>query len=298
MKTLTELLERAKSARTRRLAVAEASDPAVLQAVSRAVEDNLVEPVLFGNRENIRKQAEELGISLEQMTVTHCDSPQEAARQAVTAVSEKEADIVMKGLVSTDVYLRAVLNKEWGLRTRSILSHVALFEIPGYHKLVLVTDAAMNVAPDILQKVHITGNAVQFMQNLVSDKPRVAFLAHSEKVDPESPASADAAMLTTMAHRGQLGNILADGPFALDNAISAEAAAHKGIGGEVAGDADILICPDIQSGNVLYKSLTYFAQARCAALIAGAAAPVVLTSRADTPENKLMSIVFAVVSSQ
>ncbi len=298
MKTLTELLDRAKSARTRRLAVAEASDPAVLQAVSRAVEDNLVEPVLFGNQETIKRQARDLGIPLDNMTISHCDTPQEAARQAVTCVSEKKADIVMKGLVSTDVYLRAVLNKEWGLRTRSILSHVALFEIPAYHKLVLVTDAAMNIAPDIQQKIHITKNAVQFMRNLVSDKPRVAFLAHSEKVDPDSPASADAAMLATMADRGQLGDILADGPFALDNAISAEAAAHKGITGDVAGNADILICPDIQSGNVLYKSLTYFGSARCAALIAGAAAPVVLTSRADTPENKLMSIVFAVVNSQ
>ena len=298
MKTLNELIERAKSAKTRRLAVAEGADAGVLSAVHQAAEQDLVNPVLFGNVARMNEIAAEMGLNLASMELVDCPTPELAAREAVSCVHRKEADIVMKGLVGTDVYLRAILNKEWGLRTRSILSHVALFEVPAYHKLLLVTDAAMNIAPDVEQKVHITKNAVSFMAPLQEDPVKVAFIAHNEKVSPGVPASEDAAMLAMMARRGQLGNIIADGPLALDNAISHEAAEHKGIDSPVAGDADVVICPDIQSGNALYKSLTYFASARCAALIAGAAAPVVLTSRADTPENKLMSIVFAALTAR
>jgi len=298
MKTLNELLERARTAKTRRLAVAEGADIAVLHAVSEASRQDLVSPVLFGNVDETRRLAAENQISLDNMELVDCPSPEVAAREAVSCVNRKEADIVMKGLVGTDVYLRAILNKEWGLRTKSILSHVALFEIPAYHKLLLVTDAAMNIAPDLEQKVHITKNAANFMKPLLTEPPKVAFIAHNEKVAPGIPASEDAAMLRVMADRGQLGDIVADGPLAFDNAISREAAEHKGIISPVAGDTDIVVCPEIQSGNALYKSLTYFARARCAALIAGAAAPVVLTSRADSPENKLMSIVFAAVTAQ
>ncbi|NOZ12312.1 MAG: bifunctional enoyl-CoA hydratase/phosphate acetyltransferase [Acidobacteria bacterium] len=296
MKTLNELIKQAASVPPRKIAVAMAGDGPVLEAIAEAMKLGIVKPILYGDRPRIETLAEELGISLSGCTLIQSQTPEDCARMAVSAVSHGKADIVMKGLVSTDVFLRAILNKEWGLRTASVLSHVALFEIPAYHKLILLTDAAMNIAPDLQQKVHITRNAVRFMEKVTDGAPKIAFLAHSEKIMAGNPASADAALLSAMAKRGQLGNVIADGPLALDGAISAEAAAHKGIESTVTGDADILVCPGIQSGNALYKSLTYFAKARTAALIAGAKAPIVLTSRADSPENKLLSIVFAVVN--
>ncbi len=296
MKTLKELIDKAKSIKAKKVAVAESADLPVLEALKDAVELGIIEPILFGNRDETYRIAKEINFDLTNIEVVHCESPKVAAEKAVKCVSEGKAQIVMKGLVGSDVYLRAILNKEWGLRTGSVLSHVALFEIPAYHKLLCVTDAAMNISPDAKDKAFITKNAVNFMKNIVNGKPKVAFLAHNEKVVPDNQASNDAAVLSMMAIRGQLGDIVADGPFAFDNAISKEAAMHKGIESEVAGDADIVICPDIQSGNILYKSLTYFANGKAAALIAGAKAPVILTSRADTAETKLYSIVFAVLS--
>jgi len=296
MKTLNELVKQVVSLPPKRIAVAMAGDGPVLEAIAEAMKLGIVKPTLYGDREKIESLAAEKGLSLTGCTLIQSQTAEDCARMAVSAVSHGKADIVMKGLVSTDVFLRAILNKEWGLRTNSVLSHVALFEVPAYHKLILLTDAAMNVAPDLEQKVHITRNAIRFMEKIVDGTPKIAFIAHSEKVMAKNPASVDAALLSTMARRGQLGKIIGDGPLALDGAISAEAAAHKGIDSPVAGDADILVCPGIQSGNALYKSLTYFAGARTAALIAGARAPIVLTSRADSPENKLLSIVFAVVN--
>jgi len=296
MKSLNQLIQQASALPPKRLAVAMAGDGPVLEAIAEAMSLGIVKPILYGDRERIEALASEKGLSLSGCTLIQSQTPEDCARMAVSAVSHGKSDIVMKGLVTTDVFLRAILNKEWGLRTNSILSHVALFEVPTYHKLFLLTDAAMNVAPDLEQKIHITRNAVRFMEKIVEGVPKIAFLSHSEKVMASNSASTDAALLAIMARRGQLGNVIADGPLALDGAISVEAAAHKGIESDVTGDADILICPGIQSGNALYKSLTYFAKARAAALIAGAKAPIVLTSRADSPENKLLSIVFAVVN--
>ncbi len=296
MKTLSELTRQAATVPPKRIAVAMAGDGPVLEAIAEALKLGIVKPILYGDRTRIEALAAERGLSLSRCTLIQSGSPEDCARMAVSAVSHGKADIVMKGLVSTDVFLRAILNKEWGLRTNSVLSHVALFEIPAYHKLILLTDAAMNIAPNLEQKIHITRNAIRFMEKIVVDQPKIAFLAHSEKVMGTNPASADAALLAAMTKRGQLGNVIGDGPLALDGAISLEAATHKGIQSTVTGDADILLCPGIQSGNILYKSLTYFAKARAAALIAGARAPIVLTSRADSPENKLLSIVFAVIN--
>jgi phosphate butyryltransferase len=296
MKTLGELIEKAKSTTLKTVAVAESADLPVLESLKEGVSLGIIKPVLFGNKNETCRLAKEIDFDLTDISVIDCQNPKEAAEKAVQYVSGGKAQIVMKGLVGSDVYLRAILNKEWGLRTGSVLSHVALFEIPAYHKLLCVTDAAMNISPDAKDKAFITKNAVNFMKNIVNGKPKVAFLAHNEKVVPDNQASNDAAVLSMMAIRGQLGDIIADGPFAFDNAISKEAAKHKKIESEVAGDADIVICPDIQSGNILYKSLTYFANGKAAALIAGAKAPVILTSRADTAETKLYSIVFAVLS--
>ncbi len=297
MKKLSNLIDKAKGIKKKKIVVVEGQDLPVLEAIKQAIELEIIEPILVGEKQSIEKALKETEIPLNKVEILNSHSPEESAKNGISLVSKKLGDIVMKGLIPTDTFLKAILNKEWGLRTNSILSHVALFEIPNYHKLLLITDAAMNIAPDINQKIHITKNAVNFMKNIVEEKPKVAFLTHNEKVKPGVQASEDAAILSAMAKRGQLGEIIADGPLALDNIISKEAAEHKGIKSEVSGDTDIIICPEIMTGNALYKSLTYFAKAKAAALIAGAKAPIVLTSRADSAETKLYSIVFAVVNS-
>jgi phosphate butyryltransferase len=199
----------------------------------------------------------------------------------------------MKGLVSTAPLLKAVLNKEEGLRKGNTLSHFALIESPNYHKLFGVTDAAMNIAPEFHEKVDILNNAVDVFHGLGKENPKVAVLGPLEVVNPKIDSTAHAAMLAKMNNRGQIKNCLVDGPFAVDNAVSKEAAEHKGIYSEVAGDADILMTPELNSGNILYKTLMFMGGCTSAAVIMGAKVPVVLTSRADTEKSKMMSIALA-----
>jgi phosphate butyryltransferase len=196
----------------------------------------------------------------------------------------------MKGLIPTADLLRAVLDKEFGLRTGRVLSHAATFEISGFERLLTVTDGGMNLAPALAQKADIIQNSVALVNALGISPVKVAALAAVEVVNPDMPATLDAAMLAKMAERGQIKGAIVDGHLALDNAISAEAAAHKGIKSPVAGNVDVLLVPDINAGNVLGKSLIYFAKAKMAGLILGAARPVVVTSRADTHEGKVLSI--------
>jgi phosphate butyryltransferase len=202
----------------------------------------------------------------------------------------------MKGNVPTALILKAVLNKEWGLRTGNVLSHVAAFEVAGFDRLTFITDAAMNIAPDLQQKAQIIENAVEIAQSIGVNHPKVAPIAAVEVVNPAMQATVDAASLTMMNQRGQIRNCAVDGPLALDNAVSHHAAEHKGIESEVAGQADILLVPNIETGNALYKSLIYFAKAKVGAVIAGAKAPIVLTSRADSAESKLFSLALAICS--
>jgi phosphate butyryltransferase len=220
----------------------------------------------------------------------------EASLLAVQAVKEQKAHIVMKGMVSTSSLLKAVLHKEQGLRTGKILSHIAAFEVQGYDRLIYATDAAMNIAPDLAQKAEIIQNAITFAASVGTVMPKVAVIAAVETVNPAMQPTLDAAALAVMNKRGQITGGIVEGPFALDNAISLDAAEHKGIHGEVAGKADILAVPSIETGNVLYKSLMYFAKAKAGAVILGAKAPVVLTSRADSAESKFYSIALAVRS--
>jgi phosphate butyryltransferase len=224
------------------------------------------------------------------------DDPADAAREAVLAVRGGEADLLMKGLLQTATIMKAVLHKEEGLRTGRALSHAAAFEIPGWHKLVFVTDAAMNVAPDAARKADIIRNQVIMAQALGVKRPKVACLAAVENVNPDMPATLDARALQEMAERGELGECDVQGPMALDLAVSPESGQTKGVTGPVVGDADILLAPDIEAGNVLYKGLVYFAKARPAGLIMGAKCPIVLLSRADSADSKLMSIALAVLS--
>jgi len=215
----------------------------------------------------------------------------------VRLVSSEKADILMKGYVHTDDFLRGILNKEWGLRTGSIMSHVYVAEIREQDKLVFITDAAMNIAPTLEQKAAILLNVVHLADIFGIEDPKVAVMAAVELVNPAMPATVEAASLAKMADRRQyVPACTVDGPFALDNAVSARAARHKKIGGPVAGQADILLVPNIEAGNMLAKSLVYFGGHRLVGLLIGAKAPVVLTSRADTAESKLLSIAAAVLN--
>ncbi|MGA4719502.1 phosphate butyryltransferase [Fictibacillus nanhaiensis] len=278
------------------IAVAEAGDQEVLESILKSYKEGLARFILFGNGNKISDWLERnADVSLDGIKVVPTDTAS-AALKAVRAVHDGDADILMKGLISTSALLKAVLNKEFGLRTGKVLSHVAAFEVEGFEKLIFVTDAAMNIEPDLNQKVQILQNAIDFAVRTGVEVPKAAVLAAVENVNPAMQATLDAASLMVMNLRNQIQGGIVEGPLALDNAVSKEAAAHKGITGSVAGNADILLVPNIETGNVLYKSLIYFARAKVGAVICGAKAPIVLTSRADSAESKYYSIALAVNS--
>lgn len=293
IKKLSELVEMAKNKPTQRLAVAAAADKAVLQAVKSATEDDIVAPVLVGNEANIKKIAAEIGFDLSGIKIHDESNPAAAAKKAVSLIKNGEADVLMKGLVSTGPLLKAVLDKENGLRKGGTLSHVAFIESPYYHKVLGVTDAAMNIAPELAEKADIIKNAVDGYHRLGIENPKVAVIGAVEVVNPKMEATTDAAILTAMNRRGQIKGCEIDGPLAIDNAVSKEAAEHKGIHSNVAGDADIIMLPDINAGNVMYKTLNFLGGGISAAVIMGAAVPVVLTSRADSEKSKMLSIALA-----
>jgi phosphate butyryltransferase len=298
MRTIDEIIEAAKSSGRRRIAVAAAAETSALEAACDAWKAGLAEPILVGEGEAIDRVAAEAGLDVSAFRRVEEKDPKRAAARAVELVRLGEADVLMKGLVDTSVILKAAFNKETGINSGRLASHVAVFESPHYHKLFIVTDAAINIAPDIPAKLDIIANAVQAARALGIELPKVALLAAVEKVNYEKmPCTAEAAIITQMNRRGQVKGCIVDGPLALDNAVSAESARVKGIKSEVAGDADILLVPAIEAGNVLYKSLVDLGGARAAGIVMGAAKPIVLTSRADSAETKLASIAFAALAS-
>jgi len=293
IKSLTDIIRIAKEKETRRLAVAAAADRPVLEAVKNAYLEGIIIPVLVGNKEEIEKICKEINFDLTGIEIYAENNPAISSVKAVELIREGKADILMKGLVSTAPLLKAILDKEKGLTKGSTLSHFALVESPYYHKLIGVTDAAMNIAPEFNEKVKIINNSVEVFHRLGIKQPKVAIVGPLEVVNPKIESTTHAAMLTVMNGRGQIKGCLVDGPFAIDNAVSKEAAEHKGIVSEVAGDADILMAPDLNSGNILYKTLMFMGGSTSAAVIMGAKVPVVLTSRADTDKSKMMSIALA-----
>lgn len=276
-----------------KIAVAVAQDAEVLLAVNAAYNLGIASVVLVGDEAEIRAIAAKLNIDLGNYEILHEADKVEACRKAVKLVRDKEADVVMKGIVDTSIILKAVLDKEIGLRMSPVLSHVAVFEVPGYDRLFYLTDAAMNIAPDAETKKHILKNAVQVAHALGNENPIAACLCAVEKVNPKMQATLDAAALVEANQNGEIEGCTVIGPLALDNAISVEAAHHKGITDPNAGHADILLVPAIEVGNVFYKSMVFMARAKNAGVIVGAKAPVVLTSRADSDETKLNSIALA-----
>ena len=271
------------------IAVAVAQDHEVLSAIEDARRLELADAILVGDEEQIRSVAEDLSISLEPYTIIHEPDAVQCCKKAVSLVREGRADVLMKGLVDTAVVMKEVLQGDTGLRTERLLSHVAVFEVPGFEKLFYLSDAAMNIAPDVEQKKQIILNAVDVAHALGNPDPIVACVCAVEKVKAKMPATIEAAALSE-AH---LPGCQVIGPLALDNAISVEAAHHKGITDPRAGRADILLMPDIEAGNVMYKALVFLGRARNAGIIIGAKAPIILTSRADSHESKLNSIALA-----
>ncbi|HUW41489.1 MAG TPA: bifunctional enoyl-CoA hydratase/phosphate acetyltransferase [Rectinemataceae bacterium] len=298
LKTMADVILAAKAAGRKRVAVAAAQEASVLEAVVDAWKNGIAEPVLVGDLAAADAIAAELGLDLKNFERHEAKDNAAAAAKAVELVKTGAADMVMKGILDTSVLLKAVLNKEAGLNAGRLVTHVVAIEMPTYHKLLFVTDAAITIAPDVNAKVDMIANAVRAARALGVQTPKVALLAAVEKVNWEKmPCTVDAAILTQMNRRGQIKDCLVDGPLAFDNAISAESAKIKHIVSEVAGDADILVAPDIEAGNILYKALIDLGQGKGAAIVMGAAKPIILTSRSDSAETKLASIALAALAS-
>ena len=273
--------------------MAAAEDMPVMMAIKEAMHDNIVLPILVGDKVKILNIGEEIGFDFNNVEIIDEKDPMISAKIAVNLIRTEKAEILMKGLVNSGDFLKAILNKEKGLRSGATLSHIAFFESPYYHKLLAITDAAMNVEPEFADKLAILNNAIEAFHKLGIAQPKIAIVGAIETVNNKMQPSVDAALLTMMNKRGQIKGCIVDGPLALDNAISREAAEHKGIKSPVAGEVDLILTPDIYSGNILYKSLNFLGGASSAAVIMGATVPVVLTSRSDSEHSKLMSIALA-----
>jgi len=295
IKNFDQVIEIAKKRGPKKVALACAEDIDALKAINEAKKVGIVEAILVGDEEKIKVNAKNENIDLSQYEIVHEADMVEASRKAVELVSTGKAHMVMKGLVDTSIILKAVLDKEIGLRTGNPLSHVALFQVPGFDKMHLVTDAAMTIAPDLERKKALINNVVPVARALDIQMPKVAVICAKEKPNPKMPDTMDARALQEMNERGEIKDCIVGGPLALDNAVSKKAAEIKGIDHPVAGDADILLTGDIEAGNVLYKSMIYFGKAKNAGVIVGAKAPIVLTSRADSDEAKLYSIALGVL---
>lgn len=292
LRSLSDIIEMAKG-KGKVIAIAGAEDKEAIKAVFEAQELG-VSAILFGKKEVIESNLKEIGADF---PIVDCRTDEESSKAAVKAVVEGRAHIVMKGLVKTSTLLKAVLDKEQGLRTERLLSHVAVVEVPGVNRLIFVTDGGMVIRPTIEQKVQIIENAVSVARKLGYEMPRVGLIAAVETVNPDMPETLEAAIIAKMNERGQIKNCKIDGPLGIDNALSVYAAEVKGVKGEVAGHADILVVPDIHSGNFLGKSAVYFANGKIAGIIAGAKVPVIVISRADTSESKFASIALAIAIS-
>lgn len=290
------LFDRAKSLGRAKVAVAAAADKEVLEAIKLAEREGLITPVLIGEEEQIKGLASEIGFSLAKAAVIHEPDPVAASHRAVDAIACGEAHFLMKGLVNSSDFLRAVLRPERGLRTGRLLSHLAAFQVPGFPRLLFVTDGGMNIAPSLAQKREILDNSLLYLQGIGMNPVKVVALAANEMADAKMPATTDARALAAMNKAGEFPGAVVEGPLALDGAVSAVALKHKGIASVINGDVDLLLTPTIEVGNVLGKSLVYFAGATMAGIILGAQVPIVLTSRSDTPRNKLMSLTLAALN--
>ena len=290
-----KLLERCRGLAPIPTAVVHPCEATALAGAMEAAEKGLIEPILVGPFRKIDETAEKAGIKLGIPQIVDVPHSHAAAEKAVELVREGRAEILMKGSLHTDELMAAIVSREGGLRTERRISHVFIMDVPTYHKVLVVTDAAINIAPTLEDKVDICQNAIDLVRSLGLENPKVAILAAVETVTSKMPATIDAAAMCKMAERGQITGGILEGPLAFDNAISKEAAVTKGIYSEVAGDADILIAPDLEAGNILAKQLSFLANAASAGMVLGARVPVILTSRADSVRTRIASCAVAMI---
>lgn len=294
-----ELIEKVQNGAPQTLSVAVAQDADVLLSVWNAYNNKIIKGAyLVGNEKEIREIAENNHIDLTAFTVVNEEDKAEACAAAIKLVREGKASLPMKGFVDTSVALKALLNKEYGLRTGNLICHVGLMEVAGFDRMFLLSDSAMTIAPTLEQKVDLIKACTEIAHAMGNEEPKVAVLCAVEKVNPKMQATLDAEELTKMNEAGKITGCLVKGPLALDNAVSIEAAKHKGVDHPVAGNADVLITPDIEAGNILNKSMEYFARCEKAGCIMGASRPMVLTSRASSDTSKMNSIALAVLAAQ
>ena len=284
-----ELLARCRDIGPIPTAVAHPCDDVSLGAVVEAARAGIITPVLVGPAEKIREVAKQSGLDLASYEIVDAPHSHAAAAKAVELVRLGRAELLMKGSLHTDELMSEVVKRETGLRTARRISHVFVMDVPTYHKVLVVTDAAVNIFPTLEDKVDIVQNAVDFLVGLGRARPRVAILSAVETINPKIPSTIEAAALCKMAERGQIHGAILDGPLAFDNAISAEAARIKKIDSPVAGDPDILLVPDLEAGNMLAKNLTFLSRADAAGVVLGARVPIILTSRADNQRTRMAS---------
>lgn len=300
MKHLEELISAAKAAPRKRLVAAYANDSHTIGATSRAIDLGIVDVTLVGDIDTIKKVCQEEGIDVNKFELVQEANEAKAAAKAVALINEGKGQILMKGLCSTDKYMKAVLNKENGLMPagKPVLSHVSVFEVPTYHKLLITSDVAVIPAPDFKQKTAIVNYVINTAHTLGIECPKVAMICATEQMLTGMPACVDAALIATMNKRGQIKGAIVDGPLAMDVAIDKESAQIKKLDSEVAGDADCLVWPFIEAGNVFYKTATKFAGAELAAMVVGAKVPCILSSRGDSVQTKTYSIALAALSAK
>ncbi|MDR1846638.1 MAG: phosphate butyryltransferase [Bacteroidales bacterium] len=297
---LDDIINEVKAKGKKRLVAAYANDSHTIGATSMAVDLGVIDATLVGDIETIKQVCQKEGINVEKYRLVQEADEQKAANKAVELINNGEGDILMKGLCTTDKYMRAILNKEKGLMPggKPVLSHVTVFEVPSYHKLLITSDVAIIPAPDFAQKVAITNYVINTAKVLGIVTPKVALIAATEQMSVGMQACVDGALITAMANRGQIKGALIDGPLAMDVAIDRESAEIKKLKGEVAGDADCLVWPNIEAGNVFYKTATKLAKAELAAMVVGAKVPCVLSSRGDSTKTKMYSIALAALSAK
>jgi len=287
------LLERCKSQPAVPTAVAHPCEESALRGALQAAELGLIEPILVGPKAEIEETARAAGLDLSNVEIIDANNSVTAAQKAVALIREGKAEVLMKGSLHTDELMAAVVSREGGLRTGRRISHAFVMDVPTYHKVLIVTDAAINIAPTLEDKIDICQNAIDLAISLGCAKPKVAILAAVETINSKMQATLDAAALCKMSERGQIKGGMLDGPLAFDNAISREAARTKGVKSDVAGDPDILLTPDLEAGNILAKQLSFLANADSAGIVLGARVPVILTSRADSVRSRIASCAVA-----
>lgn len=296
MRSFADILDAAVAAGRSRYAVAQATDSTVLEAMEDARQRGFAHGILVGPRQEIEQAARASRIPIAEYTIVEPRNGLSAASAAVRLVARGEAEILVKGHLQSAEFLHAVLDRENGLSRGRLLSHVGVFHVPGFDRFLLITDAGLTIAPDLAQKAEIVQNAIDFARQIGIQSPVAAILCAVENVNPHMPATLDAACLSKMADRGAITGGKVEGPLALDNAISEESARHKGITSPLAGKADILVAPDIEAANILYKALVFLANAEDAGIVAGAKAPIVMPSRSDSAKNKLYALALAAIA--